>query len=103
MDNVNYMEHVERQVEAIRDAALQKVRQVYPDATFVVDNRTLDDYSYRQWDYPGAWYVGFQLPEGFRKKEALIDAIAEETIKYLEGQKRGKSRFRNPFRKTGRS
>ena len=75
----------EEKVARIRDAALQKARQVNPDIPFVIDPRTLDDYCYKTWDYPGAWYSkGFRLPDGFRSEEELVDSIAAETIRYFK-------------------
>lgn len=78
----------EKQVEGIRAAALRKVQLLHPEIKCVIDRRTIDDYCCKQWDYPGAWYSrGFKLPDGFGSTEALIDAIAEETIRYFTGRK----------------
>ena len=74
----------EKIVEEIRAAALRKVQTQYPEIEYVIDRRTIDDYCYKAWEYPGAWYSkGFKLPDGFRSKEQLIDAIAADTIKYF--------------------
>lgn len=74
----------ERIVANIRDAALQKVQKTHPEIEYVIDRRTIDDYCHKQWDYPGAWYSrGFKLPDGFKNKDELIDAIADETIRFF--------------------
>ena len=90
-----YLKNVEKQVDAIREQALEKVRSIYPDAAFVIDNRTLDDYCDKVWDYPGQWYTSFRLPKGFSSKQKLIDVIAADTLRYLsdsENKKKHKKR-----------
>lgn len=42
-----------------------------PKISFVIDPYTIDDYSEKQWDNHGAWYVYFQYPNGIRKEEEL--------------------------------
>ena len=81
----SYIKEAEEEVEAIRTAALKKVQKIYPEIKFAIDRRTIDDYSYKTWDYPGKWYyAGFHMPEGFRSKEELIDDIAKETIRFFK-------------------
>ena len=75
-----YLSGVEKEVDEIREKALAKVQAVNPDISVVVDNYTLDDYCYKQWDYPGKWYCFFQLPQGVRSEEELIHQIVAETI-----------------------
>ena len=83
-NKIQYIENEEKAVEDIRNAALAKVQKFFPEATYVIDTRTIDDYCYIEWDYPGVWYSrGFKLPNGFKNKEELIDAIAADTIKHL--------------------
>ena len=53
-----------------------------PEAEYVIDTRTMDDYITKVWDYPGAWYGYFSLPDGFDSVEALIENLASETVKY---------------------
>ncbi|MBO6002292.1 MAG: hypothetical protein J6P53_02220 [Mailhella sp.] len=78
----------ENEVEAIRSAALEKVRKLHPEINHVIDRRTIDDYCYKSWEYPGKWYYsGFTLPKGFHSKEELIDDIAAETIRYFMKKK----------------
>ena len=82
----------ERMVEEIHAAALQKARLLHPEIEYVVDPRTIDDYCYKEWGYPGAWYsMGFRLPDGFRTKEELIDAIAADTVRHFEQYGKPKS------------
>ena len=74
----------EKIVEEIRAAALKKAQLAHPEIEFVIDHRTIDDYCYKQFDYPGVWYSrGFRLPDGFRNKEELIDSIAKDTVDYF--------------------
>ena len=81
---MEYWEAAEKDVGEVRDAALKKVQQTHPDVKFVIDRRSIDDYCYKTWEYPGKWYyAGLKLPNGFSSKEELIDAIAEETIRYF--------------------
>lgn len=78
----------ERKVEEIHAAALKKARQKNPSIDHVVDRRTIKEYCYLSWEYPGAWYSrGFKLPAGFRNENKLIDAIAEETVRHFEKYK----------------
>ena len=77
-----YAKEVEREVEALRAEALRLVQQTHPEIEHAVDRRSIDDYCERVWDYPGQWYLYFKLPGGFRRKEELILAIAEETVRY---------------------
>ncbi len=79
----SYIVEVEKEVESFRNAALKKVQMTHPEIEFVIDRRIIDDYCNKTWDYPGKWYVSFKLPEGFRSKEELIDAIAAETIRFF--------------------
>ncbi|MCR4616267.1 MAG: hypothetical protein K5756_08990 [Clostridiales bacterium] len=75
----------EKKVSEIRAAALKKAQMIDPDIKFVIDRFTIDDYCYKKWDYPGAWYsMGFKLPEGFRSEEELINAMTDETIRYFD-------------------
>lgn len=75
-----YVSGVEKEIDEIREKALAKAQAVNPDISVVVDNYTLDDYCYKQWDYPGKWYCYFCLPKSIRSKEDLIDKIAADTI-----------------------
>lgn len=87
-----YVKEVEREVDELRAEALKLVRKLHPECEYVVDRRSIYDYSERFWDYPGQWYLSFKLPGGYRNKQELILAIAEETIRSLEHQKQGKPR-----------
>ena len=81
---MEYLEAFEADVKAIRDAALEKARLTDPKIPFVIDSRPMEEYCSKTWDYPGKWYyAGLKLPNGFSSKEELIDAIAEETIRYF--------------------
>ncbi len=79
----DYREEVEKEVDEIRAAALTIVQKTHPEIAHVIDRRSIEDYSERIWDYPGKWYLYFKLPHGFDRKEELICAIAEETIRYF--------------------
>ena len=77
-----YLRIAEKKLEKIYDQALERAKKIVPEAEFVIDNRTMDDYLRKVWDYPGAWYVEFLLPAGFKTEEALIEDLASETVKY---------------------
>ncbi len=81
------LRRAEQRVEDIRNRALEKARQINPAVLHVMDCRRMDDYLVKNWDYPGMWYVGFQLPAGFKTEESLIDAIAAETVAYYRGRR----------------
>ena len=83
-NEIEYIGELEKEVEEIRKAALDKVQRTHPEIKFVIDRRTIDDYCYKTWDYPGKWYYsGFRLPKEFRTKDELIDAIANDTIRHF--------------------
>ena len=82
--DIEYIEALEKEVKRIRDAALKKVQLLHPEIQHVVDRRTIDDYCDKYWDYPGKWYYGsFRLPPGFKNADELINAIANDTIRYF--------------------
>lgn len=78
---------VVKEVDEIRSEALQQVQKMYPEIQYVIDNRTIDDYSQKIWDYPGKWYLYFKLPAGFHNKEELIRSIAQDTISFFTEKK----------------
>jgi len=84
MDNYDdgYLRIAEEKLEEIYNLALERARKTVPEAEYVIDTRTMDDYITKVWDYPGAWYVNFSLPDGFGSIEALIENLASETVKY---------------------
>lgn len=77
-----YVREVEREVDELRAAALALVQKTHPEIECVIDQRSIYDYSERFWDYPGQWYLCFKLPHGFQRKQEVILAIAEDTIRY---------------------
>jgi len=84
MDNYDegYLRIAEEKLEGIYNLALERARDTVPEAEYVIDTRTMDDYITKVWDYPGAWYVNFSLPDGFDSVEALIENLVSETVKY---------------------
>ena len=83
----DYTNEVEKEIGKIRSAALTLVQKTHPEIDAVIDRRSFRDYSERVWDYPGKWYTYFRLPDGFRRKEELILAIAEDTLGYYAGKR----------------
>ncbi len=77
-----YLRIAEEKLERIYNLALERARKTVPEAEYVIDARTMDDYITKVWDYPGAWYVNFTLPAGFNSLEALVESLAAETVKY---------------------
>lgn len=84
----DYTLEVEREVDELRAEALKLVQKTHPEIEHVFDRRSIYDYSERVWDYPGKWYLYFTLPNGFKRKEELILAIADETIRYFSKGKK---------------
>ena len=84
MDNYDegYLRIAEEKLEEIYNLALERARKTVPEAEYVIDTRTMDDYITKVWDYPGAWYAKFSLPAGFDSVEVLIENLASETVKY---------------------
>ena len=84
MDNYDegYLRIAEEKLERIYNLALERARKTVPEAEYVIDARTMDDYITKVWDYPGTCYVNFTLPAGFDSMEALIENLASETVKY---------------------
>jgi len=84
MDNYDegYLRIAEEKLEKIYNLALERARKAVTEAAYVIDPRTMDDYLTKVWDYPGAWYVNFTLPDGFDSAEALIESLASDTVKH---------------------
>ena len=89
MDNYDegYLRIFDEKLEGIYNLALERARKTVPEAEYVIDKRTMDDYMTKVWDYPGAMYVKFTLPAGFDSEEALIENLASETVKYYLGKR----------------
>lgn len=66
--------------EEIHEAALAKVRAVYPAADHVVDRYRAEDYFREMWDYPGTWYTVVGTPQGAGSRDALIGSIVRDTL-----------------------
>ena len=77
-----YLRIAEKKLEVIYNLALERAGKTVPEAEFVINARTMDDYITKVWDYPGAWYVNFTLPAGFNSMEAVVESLAAETVKY---------------------
>lgn len=103
-NEIEYIEEVEKEVERIRKAALERVRITHPEIEYAVDRRSIDDYYTMTWDYPGKWYCqGFTLPKGFKTKDELINAIARDTISYFDDKNnRGSGFFKRIKKAAGR-
>ena len=89
MDNYDegYLRIFDEKLEGIYKLALERARKIVPEAEYVIDTRMRDDYITKVWDYPGAWYVRFTLPDGFDNEEALIESLALETVNYYLGKR----------------
>ena len=89
MDNYDegYLRIAEEKLERIYNLALERARKTVPEAEYVIDARTMDDYITKVWDYPGTWYVNFSLPAGFDSMEALIEKLASDTVRYYLGKR----------------
>ena len=57
MDNYDegYLRVAEEKLESIYNLALERARKTVPEAEYVIDARTMDDYITKVWDYPGVW------------------------------------------------
>ena len=89
MDNYDegYLSKAEEKLDRIYDLALERARKTVPEAGFVIDARTMDDYLRKEYDKPGAWYTEFLLPAGFDSEEALIEDLASQTVRYYLGRR----------------
>ena len=89
MDNYDegYLRIAEEKLEKIYNLALERAKKTVPEAEYVIDTRTMDDYITKVWDYPGTWYVNFSLPAGFDSMEALIEKLASDTVRYYLGKR----------------
>ncbi|MCR4783443.1 MAG: hypothetical protein K6A35_02865 [bacterium] len=87
MDEYEYTDEVEKEVDAIEAKALKIVQQTHPDIKFVYNRYSMYDCMDRFWDYPGKWYASFKLPNGVQNETELINIIVKGTIERL-----GKSR-----------
>ena len=65
---------------AIHKEALEKAKRADPTVETVIDRHPAEDYIGKYWDYPGKWYTTTAIPEGYRSREALIDAIVRDTL-----------------------
>ena len=54
MDNYDegYLRIAEEKLEGIYNLALERARKTVPEAEYVIDARTMDDYITKVWDYP---------------------------------------------------
>lgn len=54
MDNYDegYLRIAEEKLEGIYNLALERARKTVPEAEYVIDTRTMDDYITKVWDYP---------------------------------------------------
>lgn len=66
--------------DEIHEAALAKVRAVYPCADHVVDRYPADAYFQEVWDYPGRWYTVVAVPAGAGSRDELIGTIVRDTL-----------------------
>lgn len=78
----NHVE-VEKEIEEIRNSALEKIKLTHPEIDRVIDSRTTEEYYEKiigESDKPQA---SFKLPDGYENKEDLIDEIVRETLEYF--------------------
>ena len=80
MDEYEYIEEVEKEIEAIEGKALRIVQMTHPEVKFVFNRYSIDDCLERFWDYPGKWYASFKLPGGVRNEEDLVKIIVKDTM-----------------------
>ena len=82
---INYDDHDVKDAKDFRNRihaeALERVQQIFPDVTSVVDRYSAGEYFQQIWDYPGAWYTIVAIPEKAGSREALIDTIVRDTIR----------------------
>ena len=68
--------------EEIHRNALARVKAIYPDADYVVDEYPAEAYFQEVWDYPGQWYTVVGTPPGAGSRKNLIETIVRETLEY---------------------
>ncbi|MBR5948331.1 MAG: hypothetical protein IKZ82_06740 [Clostridia bacterium] len=81
--------------DEIHNAALERVRAVYPRADSVVDRYHAESYFQQVWEYPGQWYTVVGTPQGAGSRIALVEAIVRETLSYC--RETGMERSDEPF------
>lgn len=67
---------------AIHKEALRKARRRDPQIEEVYDRHPVEAYFRNVWDYPGAWYLYVSIPEGYDSRDALVEDIVRDTIRY---------------------
>ena len=80
MDECEYIEEVEKEIESIEGKALRIVQLTHPEIKFIFNRYSVDDCMEKFWDYPGKWYASFKLPRGVRDEEELVKIIVRDTI-----------------------
>ena len=66
--------------EGIHKEALAIVRKTRPNATDVIDRHPVEDYFQESWEYPGRWYTVVAVPNGYKSRRDLVDAIVRDTL-----------------------
>ena len=80
-DNDDYKDAEEFR-EGIHKEVLERARKLYPRIEKVIDPNPVDAYLLNVWDYPGKWYVYVGIPDNYRSRDALIEALVKETVDY---------------------
>lgn len=75
--------------DEIHKEALAKARALYPEIDTVTDPHPVEDYFQEHWDYPGKQYTVIAIPYGYNGRQALVDKIAENTVKSYLRQRDG--------------
>lgn len=81
------LEDAQRFRSFIHAEALEKVSLTCPGADRVYYRHPVEAYLTEYWDYPGAWYTMTSIPEGYRSRDELVDAIVKHTIERIRSGK----------------
>ncbi|MBE6908913.1 MAG: alpha/beta hydrolase [Ruminococcaceae bacterium] len=74
------LKHAAEFREGIHREALERLQKLHPEIESVVDRWPVEAYFQRHWDYPGKWYAVVAIPEAFKSRKALVDAIVSDTL-----------------------
>ena len=90
-----------KDVEAFRAGihkeALKRLQRIDPGIREVVDRYPTEAFLQAYWDYPGKWYTVVAIPQEFRSRTAMVEALVRDTLSQRRGGQ-AKTEKRRPER-----
>lgn len=74
-DAARFREHIHKE-------ALEKLKKINPKFDTVIDRNSVESYFEEKWEYPGAWYLYVSIPQGYKSRDDLVNALVRDTLKY---------------------